>query len=84
MQLSLVDDADSLAFGPCDGLGRHQVDLRADAEHRAHCGVERAFARLHVRDLIGELLGRELDIDVERVGLKRILRIVSSLSIITD
>ena len=69
MQLSLVDDTDSLAFGPCDGLGRHQVDLRADAEHRAHCGVEGTLARLYVRDLIRELLGREFDVDVECVGV---------------
>ena len=71
MQLSLVDDAHGFALGTRDGLGRHKVDLGTDAEHGAHRAVEGFLARLHVRDLVGELLDGELDVDVEGVGVVR-------------
>ena len=73
MELALVDDAHGLAFGPCDGLRSHEMDLGADAQHGAHSAVQGLLAGLYVRDLIGELLGGELDVDVE--GIRVVLAV---------
>ena len=69
MEFSLVDDADSLALGSGDGLGGDQVDLGADTKHGPHCAVQFLFVGLHIGDLVGELFGRELDVDIEGIGV---------------
>ena len=56
MKFALVDDTHSLAFGSCNGLGSHKMDLGPDAEHGAHSAVESLLLRLYDCDLIGELL----------------------------
>ena len=67
MELALVDDADCLALGSGDGLGSHEMDLGADAQHGAHGAVQIFLTCLDIRDPVGELFGRELDIDIESI-----------------
>ena len=69
MEFSLVDDADSLALGSGNGLGGDQVDLGADTQHGPHCAIQLLFVVLHIGDLVGELFGRELDVDIEGIGV---------------
>ncbi len=69
MQLALVYDADSLALAADDGLGRNKMDLRSDAQHGAHGGCELSLSCEVLGNDIGELLGSQLDVDVEGVAV---------------
>ena len=53
MELALVDDADCLALGSGDGLGSHEMDLGADAQHGAH-GALSAFSRACTSAILSE------------------------------
>ena len=67
MQLALVDDSDCLAFRSCNRLGGHQMDLGANTQHGPHGSVQGLFPCLDIGDLVGELLGGELDINIESI-----------------
>ena len=53
------------------------MDLGADAEHGAHCAVQCFLTGLNIRDLVGELLGGEFDVNVE--GIRVVLAVYDDL-----
>ena len=69
MQLSLVNNADCLALAALNGFRRNQVNFRINAEHRAHCRRQPAFARLHFGNLIRKTLGRAFHVNIKGIRI---------------
>ena len=67
VKFSLVDYADSLAFTSCDGLGSDKVYLGIDSEHGLDRLSERALLDGKILDGIRELVGAELNVNVEGI-----------------
>ena len=69
MELPFVNHTNGFAFAAGDVLGSDEVDFGPDAEHGAQGGLEALFHPLDLAHQVGELIRRDLDIDVEGIAV---------------
>ena len=69
MKLALVYYSYRLALASYNRLGSYKVDSRLDSKHCTHGVLERLLHVLYLAHLVGELLGKQLDIYIKGVGV---------------